>query len=188
LGAGCWAFLICQAPDGDVVVVGGKRKKYNKKKNKKKKKKKKKIVFKKKKKKKKMSLWGGGGGGGGTDPRLRTLPKEMAKGMAASPEWSTAMTPPPRPPGSEERSARYGSPAMAREQPLAPPSSRARRPPKKVGERRRRVAMSQRDERERWAEALTERGKGNGGQALSARGLMEEDSVARGAPAGRAFS
>lgn len=37
---------------------------------------------------------------------------------------------------------------MAREQPLAPPSSRARRPPKKVGERRRRVAMSQRDERE----------------------------------------
>lgn len=108
-----------------------------------------------------------------TDPRLRTLPKEMAKGMAASPEWSTAMTPPPRPPGSEDRSARYGSPAMAREQPLAPPSSRARRPPKKVGERRRRVAMIVR-EGERWAEAQTERGKGNGGQALSARGLMEE--------------
>jgi hypothetical protein len=109
-----------------------------------------------------------------TDLRLRTLPKEMAKGMAGSPECSTAMTPPPRPPGSEERSARYGSPAVAREETLAPPSSRARSPPKKVGERRRRVAMTV---REIWAQARAEGGKGNGGQVLSAKGLMEKDSA-----------
>ena len=46
------------------------------------------------------------------DPRLRTWAKEIQ----GSPEGSTAMTMPLWPPGSEESSARHGSPAAPREE------------------------------------------------------------------------
>jgi hypothetical protein len=50
---------------------------------------------------------------------------------------------------------------VAREEPLAPPCSRARSPPKKVGERRRRVAMRVGDKKDghRRRDADGERGR-----------------------------
>ena len=81
---------------------------------------------------------------------------------------------------------------MAREQKLEPPSSRARRPPKKVGDRRRRVAMRVREkeremgrgadgERERKWRAGIEREGFNGGRILPrpARGARRREELFR---------
>lgn len=106
--------------------------------------------------------------------------------MAGSPECSTAITPLPRPPGSEERSERYGSRAAEGRDPMAPLSSRARSPPKKDREDRGRVAIGER-ERQKHKEREASGGDRGGEKWRVRQGLWEEFCSAGRAPAGRVF-